>query len=153
MLDLGRRPTKRVRPRAALAWKRAGDPPPTSSYTVVGVRQALQGTRPDRGDLDVALGQLQRVAGDQRRAGLRHLLHPGGEMGRLADRGVVHVEIAADRSHHHLTGIEPDPNLDIDALAPPELVGVVTTRLLHPQRGVAAGRRGLRGPLARRTAP
>jgi signal transduction histidine kinase len=37
-------------------------------------REPLHGDRPERSDLDVAFGQLQGVAGDQRGPGLRHLL-------------------------------------------------------------------------------
>ncbi len=44
-------------------------------------------------DLNVALGELQGRGGEQDRAGRRHLLHASGQVGRLADRRVVHVQI------------------------------------------------------------
>ena len=58
--------------------------------------EPLHRDAPERPDLDVAFGQPQGVAGDEDRPGLRHLLHPGGEVGRLPDGGVVHAEVAAD---------------------------------------------------------
>ena len=49
------------------------------------------------------------------RAGARELLHPRGQVRRLADRGVVHVEIAADGANDDLAGVQPDPDLDTAA--------------------------------------
>ena len=116
--------------------------------------QPLHGHRPERFDLNVAFGQLQGVAGDQRGAGFRHLLHPGGEMGRLPDGGVVHVEVTADRAHDDLTGVEAHANLHGCAAAALDLVRVEVHPALHVS--VRHSRRGLRGPLARsalRTTP
>ena len=58
-------------------------------------------------------------------------------MGGLADRGVVHAQVAADRAHHHLAGVQPDADLDRHALGAPHLLGVLLDGLLHAQRGVA----------------
>src|SRR4030095_12251971 len=58
-------------------------------------------------------------------------------MGGLPDRRVVHVEVAADGPHHHLARVEPDANLDGNALGAANLVGIVPHRLLHAQGGVA----------------
>ena len=57
-------------------------------------------------------------------------------MRRLADRGVIHVKVIADRPHHHLSGVQTDPNVDERALAPAQLLGVALDRLLHAQGGV-----------------
>jgi hypothetical protein len=64
--------------------------------------KALHGHRTKWSNLHEALGQAEGGAGDEGRAGLRHLLHPGGEMSRLAHGRVVHVEITADGAHDHI---------------------------------------------------
>ena len=69
--------------------------------------------------------------------GVGHLLHAGGEVRGLADRGVVHAQVAADRAHHDLAGVEADADLDRDALGAAHLLGVAPDRLLHAERGVA----------------
>ena len=51
-----------------------------------------------RGDLHVPLGQTQRRLGQQNRARQGHLLHAGGEVGGLAHRCVIRVEIADRKS-------------------------------------------------------
>ena len=48
-------------------------------------------------------------------------------MGRLADRGVVHVEITADGANHDLAGVQPDPDLRRHPLGSPQAVGVRVT--------------------------
>src|ERR1043166_8421005 len=55
----------------------------------------------------------------------------------LADGGVVHVEIVADRAHHHLAGIEPDADLHLAAMSAPDPLAVTPDRALHGQGGVA----------------
>jgi hypothetical protein len=35
----------------------------------------------------------------------------------LPHRRVVHVQIIADRAHHHGAGVQPDPDLHIESLA------------------------------------
>ncbi len=51
--------------------------------------------------------------------------------------GVVHAEIAPDRAHDHLAGIEADADLDLDAVVPANLGRVAADGLLHGERGVA----------------
>jgi hypothetical protein len=58
-------------------------------------------------------------------------------MGRLADGRVVHVQIAADGAHDNLARVEPDPDLDVDAVGATSLLRVMLDQLLHTQRGVA----------------
>src|SRR5207244_8469407 len=41
----------------------------------------------------------------------RGLFHARGEMRRLTDRRVVHVQVIADRADHDLAGVEPDADL------------------------------------------
>ena len=65
----------------------------------VDLEQHLQPLDPHRAErfyLDVAFGQRQRLGRDHDRAGIGELLHPRGQVRRLADGGVVHTEIAAD---------------------------------------------------------
>ena len=52
---------------------------------------------------------MGRVA-DEQRARFGHLLQPRGEVGRVADRGVVHSQVVADRADHHEAGVEPHPD-------------------------------------------
>ncbi len=60
------------------------------------VRQALHGDGPERPHLDVPLGEPHGLCGQPHRPGRRQLFHPGGEVGRLTHRRVVHAQIAAD---------------------------------------------------------
>ena len=41
------------------------------------------------------------------------LLHARRQVRRLAHRRVVHVQVVADRPHHHLPGVEPDPDVHV----------------------------------------
>jgi hypothetical protein len=88
-------------------------------------------------DLDVALGQAQAISRHQNRAWRRELLYPRRQMSRLSDRGVVHPQVAADRSHDHFTRVQADPDLDGHALGAPHFFRVLLDRLLHPERGIA----------------
>src|SRR5262245_5670557 len=101
----------------------------------------LQRHGPERCNLDEALGEPEGVRGDECRAWASELLHASGQMSGLTHRRVVHVEIAADRADDDLARIESDANLDIEALAPPELFGVALDRVLHPHGRVAGAHR------------
>ena len=103
--------------------------------------QALDGDRPERLDFDVTFREPQRFAGDQNRAGIGELLHPRGQMRGLPDRRVVHVEVAADGPHDDVAGIEPDANLDLEAMGAAHLVRVATKRRLHVEGRVAGAHR------------
>jgi len=80
---------------------------------------ALDRHRPERLHRDVAFGKPQRVGGETHRAGGRELLHASGKVCGLADRRVVHLQVAADGAHHHGAGIEPDANLHFETVARP----------------------------------
>jgi hypothetical protein len=58
-----------------------------------GVRQALDGDRPPGHNLDITLRELQGRGSEQDGARRRHLLHSGGQVRRLADRRVIHVQV------------------------------------------------------------
>ena len=59
----------------------------------------------------------------------------------LAHRAVVHAEVAADRPHHDLAGIQPDPDVNGDAVGSPHALGVLFHGLLHGEGGVACAHR------------
>ena len=80
-----------------------------------GLGQTFHGHRPQRSDLDKALDQAQRLGRQPDAARRRQLLHAGRQVGGLADRRVVHVQVVANRAHHHLSRVEPDA----DAASPP----------------------------------
>ena len=86
-------------------------PAPVSSKTSTGSVRPLTGTGPSGFTCDVALGQPQRVGVIRARPGRGQLLHARGQMRGLADRRVVHVQVAADRAHDDLAGVQPDADL------------------------------------------
>ena len=106
-----------------------------------GIGEALDRYQANGVDGDIAFGEAQRVGGGEHRSRLRHLLHAGGEMHRLADDGVFHVQVVADGADGNLAGIEADADRDGDAVRALDLVGVKAHRLLHAQRGVAGAHR------------
>ena len=57
-------------------------------------------------------------------------------MGRLADRRVVHVQIAADGAHDDLARVEPDPDLHVHAVRVARLLRIAHHQLLHPERRI-----------------
>ena len=64
-------------------------------------------------------------------------LHAGGEPGGVADWHVIDVQIVlANSPHHHLTRIDTDANLHVDAVLLAQLLGITVTCLLHVQRRV-----------------
>ena len=99
--------------------------------------EALDGNRAERPDLYIALGEGERPRREQRGAGPRHLLHARGEVGRQADRSVVHAQVGADGTHYHLPGVHAHADLDGKPLRPQQLVRVTLHGLLHPERGIA----------------
>ena len=90
--------------------------------------------------LEEAGDQLRRVLGQVDLSGLRELLHPCGEPDRVALRGVVHAQVVSDRPDHHLAGVEPHPDREVETARQPELVGVAS-------QGVAQVEGGVAGPL------
>jgi hypothetical protein len=99
--------------------------------------ESLDRHRAQRGDLDEPLGQLQRPGGEPDSAGRRELLHACRQVRGLAHGGVVHTEIAADRAHNNVAGVESDADLHLDALGAAKLVRVSPYAVLHSERGIA----------------
>jgi hypothetical protein len=79
--------------------------------------EPLDRHRAERGDLDEAFGQVQRLGGEPDAAGGRELLHAGRQVRGLAHGGVVHAEIAPDRAHDDVSGVDADADLHLHALA------------------------------------
>ena len=82
-------------------------------------------------------GQPERAHRDQDGAGYGHLLHPRGEMGALADGGVVHVEVRADGPDDDLTRVQTDADGDGQASGALDPFRIPLHRLLHPKRRIA----------------
>ena len=76
-------------------------------------------------DHDVALSQLERRRRDQDRARHGQLLQARGQVGRLANGRVVHVEVAADGADDHLARISPDPDMQGHSRSSVHLLGVL----------------------------
>ena len=130
--DEAREPPPRRRLQAG-----AGGPGPHQLEHLDRLAEPLDRHRAERGDLDEALGQVQRLAGEPDAAGRRELLHARRQVRGLAHGGVVHAEIAADRAHDDVSGVEPDADLHLHALRAAQLVRVAPHDVLHPERGVA----------------
>ena len=86
----------------------------------------------ERGDLHGALREPDRARRDEDGAGVRHLLHAGSQVRGLAHRRVVQLEVAPDRTHHDLTGVQTDADPDRDAFGLLDQLGVAPYGLLHP---------------------
>jgi hypothetical protein len=99
--------------------------------------QAFHGKRAKGRDRDIAIRQLERGGAEEDAARVGELLHPRGQVGRLAHRRVVHVEIAADGPHDDLSGVQADTDLDHGPVSAPQLFRVLLHALLHHERRIA----------------
>ena len=113
------RPTKGVRPRVAITSNREwAVVAPMSSYASTGLASPLTAVGP-RACTRMNPSASARVAGAMRMdSGPRQLLHPRRQVGRPSHRAVVHAQVAADRAHDDLPGVEADPHLQRDARGP-----------------------------------
>jgi hypothetical protein len=98
---------------------------------VDGGLQPLHRHRPEGFHLDVAFRQPQRVRGEPDGAGRGELLHPGGQVRRLAHGGVVHAEVTADGADHDLPRVQAHADLELHPMRVPHLLGVASHRGLH----------------------
>jgi hypothetical protein len=92
-------------------------------------------------EIEEAGGELGRVLGDVRPAGLGQRLHPLRQADRVADRRVLAVTALADRPGDHLAGVDPDPGREVESLPAPQLGRVVGDVVEHLQSGVAGAPR------------
>jgi hypothetical protein len=99
-------------------------------------RQALDRDGAEWFHLDVPLGALQGLRRQQHRARLRHLLHAGRQMGRLAHRRVVHMQAAVNAPHHPSPRMESDTDLHRHPVRALHLVAIPRHGLLHVQRRI-----------------
>jgi hypothetical protein len=81
-----------------------------------------------------AAHQPRRRLADQDRPRRRELLEARREIGGVADRGVVHLQVVADRADHHRPGIETDARRQGDAALALQLLVEVGQRVADPQR-------------------
>ena len=73
--------------------------------------QAAQGLRPQVLEVERPAQQRARVRRDHHLPGLRDRLQPGGEVGRLADDGLLPCRaFAHEVADHHKPGRDPDPH-------------------------------------------
>ena len=80
---------------------------------------------------------MQRVDGHQDGARVCHLFHPRGEVRGLSHRRVVHAQVGADGADDDFAGVQADADPNGNTLRPPQLVGVLFDRLLHPEARIA----------------
>jgi hypothetical protein len=59
---------------------------------------------------------MQSVGGQEDGPRVSELLHACCEVRRLADRRVIHREVATDGAHHDLTGVQSHADLDLEAV-------------------------------------
>ena len=128
----GRQPPRRKRLQA-----RAGRAGTHQLAHLHGRGQPLDGHRAQGSDLDPPLRQPQGLGRQPNAPGRRKLFHAGRQVRGLADGRVVHVEIVANGPHHHLPGVESDPDLHLDTMHAAHLVAVAVDGLLHGQRRIA----------------
>ena len=105
-------------------------------------RQPLHRNRADRAHLDVALRQAERLRGEERGARARQLLHARGQVRRLSDGRVIHVQVVIDGAHHDLAGVQSDADLHVQPLSPSQPLRVGADGLLHAH-GRPAGAHGV----------
>ena len=128
----GRQPPRRKRLQA-----RAGRAGAHQLAHLHGSGQPLDGHRAQGGDLDPSLRQPQGLGRQPNAPGGRELFHAGRQVRGLADGRVVHVQIVANGPHHHLAGVEANPDLHLDAMPAAHLLAVAADGLLHGERRIA----------------
>ena len=60
------------------------------------------------------IAEVLRPPADDDLARLGDVEEPGGEVGGVAHRGVVHAQVSSDRADHHGTGVDPDAHAELD---------------------------------------
>ena len=69
---------------------------------------------------------------------LGDLLHPGRQVGRVTERGVVHPQVVPDLPDHHLSRIEAHPYREADPFADAQLVRVTAECVAQMECRVAS---------------
>src|SRR5436190_20531767 len=73
------------------------------------------------GEREIALREGASAFSEVGLARLGELLHALCQAHRVADRGVVHGQVLADRAHDHLAGVEAHPDGEAESLLAAEL--------------------------------
>ncbi len=68
-------------------------------------------------DLEQRLDQLVSVVSDLNCARHRSLLHTGGQVDGVAQRGVLHAKVGAHRSNHHQAGVDTHPHVEVHPIS------------------------------------
>ncbi len=79
--------------------------------------------------------QLVGIGADQHRARLGRRLQPGRDIGGITQRGVLGSDRIADKGQHRGAGIDPDPQVEIDAVLLLDAAGIAHCRILHLEPG------------------
>ncbi len=87
-------------------------------------------------DVEEPAHQPFRGVADQHRPGLGGRLESLRQVGGVADRRVLHLEIAADGTDHHWSRVHADPNPQLDAASGAELRAQPRERVTNGERGV-----------------
>ena len=111
------RPTNGVRPRSAATSSRLVSPR-QSEHAIRrhGLTLAADTERASGLDGEEAAHQAVRGFADQHLAGRRQRLQSRRQVRGVADGGVVHLLVTADRTDHDRTGVDPDPHLERQAM-------------------------------------
>ena len=139
------RPTKGVRPARR---RPAGGPRLPGARDLEhlhGRVEALDADLPEKLEHDVAFDQPGGVGGNQDGARRRGLLHARGQVRGLAHGGVVHAQVVPDRAHHHLAGVQSNPDADDRT----ERLGSRRVRARSPASGARRMLHARRGPRGR----
>jgi hypothetical protein len=86
---------------------------------------------------EVALDEPGGVFGEVGPSGFGQCLHSPGQPDGVADGRVLHVGVVADGADDDVSGVEPDPDMEAQALGAPQFVGVPADRVGQVQGGVA----------------
>src|SRR5215472_10839079 len=97
-----------------------------------GLRESLYRDWAEGPDLDVSLRQPQGPCGKPGATRRRQLFHPTRQMRRLADCGVVHVEIASNCADDDLARVQANPDPNFDPLRVTDPLRVPLHGTLHP---------------------
>src|SRR5262249_53383030 len=87
--------------------------------------------RAERNDLNQTLAQAPCFGAEPDATRNRELLHACCQVRSPSHRGVVHPEIGTDRTHHDVSGVEPNADLQLYALRAANLMRLLSHNLLH----------------------
>ena len=101
------------------------------------LRHPLHRHRSQGVHLHQAFYQAQGGGGKADGPGCGQLFHARCQVGGLPHGRIVHVQVVANSTHHHLSGVQADADLQLQAVRAAHLLAVWAQRRLHGQGGVA----------------